>query len=431
MGVLLFFLSLLLLVVFVIRVNKDFANPGFIYLGIWVLATLSSVLILKGVDISFKTLIVIISGNVLFSLGILSSQYFVAGKKQDIPVENTRIPIGLTICLFIVVCFGSLYIYRNLMTVSRLVEPSTAFNKVLEGARYASTHSIGRISYISATLLRFYYSLGVVYFYYYCKAIFYNQGTAVYRYITLLMSVFLLGTSILSAGRSELLGMISAYLILLLSFYSKRYAWSNIQYRGKVLKIILFAGISFLSLFILIGVFLLNRTGSHQGETLFSNLFKYLGSSIGGLDYYLNNRSLYSSPTVFGQNTFLALYSTLTSLGFYNGAREVFLPIVNISSIRTNVYTIYYYFIQDFGYFFGIFVQYFYGFLFGYFFYYIKKKRFGKYILIIYSLLSQGLIMSFFAEQLFSVFTNHIIRIFFAVVIVMTISFLNIIRWKK
>lgn len=431
MGILLFFLSFSLLVFFISKVNKDFANPGFLYLGVWLIATFSSLFIIKEGDISFKTVLVVILGNLLFVLGILFSQYFVVTHSKKIVIDEIYIPVWLTILLFLFILWGLNYIYRDLLNVSRIVEPSISFNKVLEGARYASTRSLGRISYTSATLLRIYYALGVVYFYYFCKSLFYTQRSNLYRYTLLGMSLLLLGSSILSTGRSELLGMVAAYLTLLLLFYSKCYAWENIKYRGKLLKIIIYAGFIFLGLFLIIGVFLLNRTGKNQGESLFDNLFKYLGSSIGGLDYFLNNRSLYGVSKSFGQNTFLSLYSTLTSLGIYTGTREVFLPTVNISGILTNVYTIYYYFIQDFGYFIGILIQFLYGSIFGYFYYFIKKRHFSKYFLIIYSLISQALIMSFFAEQFFSVLTNHIVRIGFAIVFLVIISISNLIKWKK
>ncbi|HFR3977892.1 TPA: O-antigen polymerase, partial [Streptococcus suis] len=125
----------------------------------------------------------------------------------------------------------------------------------------------------------------------------------------------------------------------------------------------------------------------------------------------------------FGQNTFLAIYSTLSSLGFYTDERLVFLPFVKIGNSNTNVYTLYYYFIQDFGIILGLLFQFFYGNIFGTFYNYIRKRNFGRFYILIYAFISQALVMSFFAEQLFSILTTHIIRIFFAAILIVIIEF--------
>lgn len=344
--------------------------------------------------------------------------------------DKTIPPLFLNIIVIITIPLMCKFIYNDLQQLSLLVEPSTSFNKVLEGARYVSTRSLGHISYLSASFLRFLYSLGVVYFYYFCKEYFYPQTSKINKILIAIISILAFLSSILSAGRSELLGMMSAYLFIFLIFYSKKYAWNDQNYRNKVLKILFRTGISFIVLFLVVGVFILNRTGGNQGETIVSNLFKYLGSSIGALDYFINNREIYPENHSFAQNTFLSIYSTLTSLGLYSGDRTVFLPFVRIANSSTNVYSLYYYFIQDFGYFLGVMFQFAYGYIFGVLYFYIKKRNFNRFTIIIYALFSQAIVMSFFAEQLFSVLTNHLVRIMIAFVLLSLIKILSISKIK-
>ncbi|HFR3978002.1 TPA: hypothetical protein ACHVI3_002201, partial [Streptococcus suis] len=172
MEILLFFLSIGLLIFYSVVIKKDFANPGFIYLGVWLLAILSSIFVTgKELDISLLTVFVIFVGNFLFLVGVYFSEFTIK-TSSTIQKDISYIPTWLGVVFILVLPLLLFYVFRDLMNVSAIVEPSTSFNKVIEGARYATTRSLGRISYISANILRFFYSLGIVSFYYFCNAYF-------------------------------------------------------------------------------------------------------------------------------------------------------------------------------------------------------------------------------------------------------------------
>ncbi|MBO4109232.1 oligosaccharide repeat unit polymerase [Streptococcus suis] len=421
--------SLLLVYLYSIQIKNDFANPGFLYLLIWLVASCFSLVFLRGQDISFLSTFIIILGNFLFSYSIYFSNVLI--KKQEKSFVDSSYVNKLIVFFVIFLClFMYWYIFKDLQKISKLVEPSSNFNKVLEGARYVSTRSIARVSYLSATFNRVNYSIGLVFFYYYCKQIFYPNAKSVNSILLLIVSILCVSGSMLSTGRSELLGMVMGYVSIYLLFYSKKIAWDYPEYSLKLLRYLLRAGLGFIVLFMLIGVFVLNRTGGSQGETLLINLSKYIGSSIGAFDYYLSNTFQYPENSVFGQNIFLAFYSTLSSLGLYSGERIIFLPSTIIQGTITNVYTIYYYLIQDFGIIFGTLSQIFYGIFFGSIYYSIKKRFFNKYLIISYAIFSQAIVMSFFAEQLISVITNHFVRLFIAFAILIFIDLSNKIKIK-
>lgn len=69
-------LGSLFLTMFAIRMaKKDYANPGFIYLAVWLIASISTALYsLKwGEDLSLITIIIILIGNTSFLIGVLLS----------------------------------------------------------------------------------------------------------------------------------------------------------------------------------------------------------------------------------------------------------------------------------------------------------------------------------------------------------------------
>ncbi|KLU62675.1 hypothetical protein CEB3_c09870 [Peptococcaceae bacterium CEB3] len=105
---------------------------------------------------------------------------------------------------------------------------------------------------------------------------------------------------------------------------------------------------------------------------------------------------------LYGQNTFRFIFAVLSkALGYDVVARPLVNPFTQISGERTsNVYTIYYYYVRDFGLVYGIIVQYFIGILHGY----LYKKAATKSPLAVYffSLSMFPLLMQFFQDQYFS-----------------------------
>ena len=126
----------------------------------------------------------------------------------------------------------------------------------------------------------------------------------------------------------------------------------------------------------------------------------------------------------------IAIYGTLKSLGLSNYDLTPFLPVINFNGDKTNVYTIYYYFVKDFGYLSILIMQLSYGFFFGSFYYSIKRRGFSPLKVIIYSLFAYPLVISFFQETLLSLLTTHINRIIYAVAIYFGVQFLSRVRFK-
>ena len=422
------------LTMFAIRMaKKDYANPGFIYLAVWLIASISTALYsLKwGEDLSLITIIIILIGNTSFLIGVLLSSGLISEINPSIKLTRSRVN---TICILIVILF---FIFAVKTIYMELVYLATQSKQVLsspfktiELARHMTTNYDFSMSRLSLNLLRINFSVGIVFFYFFCESLFSGKDTIIYRGKLLLISLIALGISLLSTGRTEMLGLISGYAVLYILFYSKYYSWNDIYYSKKLFRTLLTIGLVFILLFVVVGAFVLNRIDNQSRLGFLDNLIKYMGSPIQAFDYFLKNSYLYGKNQIFGENTLIAVYGTLKSLGLSHHNLTPFLPVVNFNGDKTNVYTTYYYFIKDFGYFSILIMQLLYGFFFGSFYYSIKRNLFKPVKVIIFALFAYPLVISFFQETLLSLLTTHINRIIYALIIYFFIKLMSRVKFK-
>lgn len=429
-------LANILLVLFCLRLfGRDYANPAIIYSIIWLVASVFTVFysLRWGGPLSGITVAVIVLGNLMFIFGILMSSGLIAAQsskrldlRTNIKVNNLSFILILGLLFFIV-----RYVYADLVYLaSQAKQDMNGVFKIIELARQITTNYDFATSRLSLNLLRINYAIGIVFFYFFCEALFTQKGQLFYKGKLILISILSLGVSLLSTGRTELLGLISGYGMIYMLFYSNYLAWSDSRYSRKLVSVLIKLGIGFLLLFMLVGNFVLNRIDGEGYLGTVDNLIKYLGSPIQALDYYLTHSDFYPANTVFGQNTLIAIYGSLRSLGLVDFVLTPFLPVVNFNGDRTNVYTIYFYFVKDFGYLSAAVIQFVYGFFYGSLYYIIKKVRFTPMWIITFALLTYSLVISFFQETLLSLLTTHINRIIYAFIIYFGIKLLSKIRVK-
>lgn len=160
--------------------------------------------------------------------------------------------------------------------------------------------------------------------------------------VTIIISVF-------TGSRSAAFRYITALIagrIIILRRANGSYKKGNVKILFKVLFIIILVAVLTLETRALIG-----RSTTFDA-TWYRAIFPYFGSPIVNLDMYLNNDIQYHS-TVFGEQTF---YHLLTYIGNHLNIDSLknialHLPFLTSNGISTgNVYTMYYMFIEDFGY---------------------------------------------------------------------------------
>lgn len=368
MSILLTVIILFQLFLYYFIVKKDLSNPGIINLAIWLFASLGTIHFSSkwGTPLSFITVFVIATGLFMFSTGVFFSNSLVRN------VDNNRLrflpPISKLFFIIVFVFFVVAYkilsedAYRVSMYYSQLSGKPLSSNlfTAIERARYMITNYDYSFSKGTANILRANYSLGILSFTYFCQEYFYGNKL-ISRFLVLLVSVSSLFISLLSTGRTELLGLVSGYFVIFILYYSYKNIWTGNEQSGKLLKIILLYGFGSIVLFLVVGEFVLNRLGNSPID----NLSKYIGSPIAGLDYFIKNKNHFNENSYFGENTFIAIYGTMKSLGLFPEKLSPFLPIINFYGTTSNVYTAYYVLIKDFGYFVAIIIQFIYGMFFG------------------------------------------------------------------
>lgn len=434
MTILLSLILLLIFFVYYISVKKDLSNPGVLYLVIWLVASLGTIYFSGkwGTSLSFVTLIVISLGTIIFLSGISFSNNIIKTRSSTPVYSLPKIPTLFFILtlIFSIITFWVVYkdAYRISIFYSRLSGKavSRSLFTVIERARYMTTNYDYSFSKGIANLLRANYALGILYFTFFSYEIFYGKSSLFYRFTLFIGAGIALFLSLLSTGRTELLGLFSGYFVIYILYYSKKNIWSNLEKQSKLLKIVFSYGIVSILLFLVVGNFVLNRLEN----SALDNLAKYIGSPIAGLDYYIKNSHNFADNRHFGENTFIAIYGTLKSLGFTTADISPFLPIISFYGTKSNVYTGYYVYLKDFGYTIALLVQFVYGLFFGSIYFYIKKVRFSPLLIMCFGLLIYGMVIMFFQEAFMTLLTTHITRLIFLFMWYFLVRFLSLFRFK-
>lgn len=176
----------------------------------------------------------------------------------------------------------------------------------------------------------------------------------------------------------------------------------------------------------IVGFTLVRSLIGRKGSGIFSTLFPYLGGPIVNLDIFL--QSSFEKSTLFGQQTFTYLYRYIGQK--LNIDSFIYMSDLKFNSINGinvgNVYTTFFAWIKDFGYF-GViplmsFLSVFYSLLYNV----IKRgKKIISLSLIVYAYLFNSLIMLMFSNRFYGDIANPVFIKFLAVVIFLLIIIFN------
>ena len=279
--------GLFLLFLTIKTVGRDYANPAFIYLAIWMIASIFTAFYSSkwGEGLSLITVTVIFVGNAIFLMGVLLSSNLFAERKLDAKPSQIKVSNFFIILVLLFLAYAVRFIYSDLLYLAAQSKqvPGGLF-KTIELARHMTTNYDFSLSRLSLNLLRVNFSLGIVFFYFFCESLFSGKDGIFYKAKLLLVSLISLGISLLSTGRTELLGLVAGYAIVYMLFFSKYYSWKDSRYGVKLFRSLLIIGFVFLVLFMTVGTFVLNRVDSRAEFGILDNLFKYMGSPIQALD---------------------------------------------------------------------------------------------------------------------------------------------------
>ncbi|MBO6177996.1 MAG: oligosaccharide repeat unit polymerase [Selenomonadaceae bacterium] len=231
----------------------------------------------------------------------------------------------------------------------------------------------------------------------------------------LLIPMFLLSPFlILTTGRMNLLFYVIYLLIHACILYRLREGDSKAS-RKRSLKWTLYAGGAFFALFLILGTLTGKVAFDGTGRSPLLILAHYGGASIPAFG------ALMELPVIddglIGSHISLGLYRMLSRLGFDLPEVMTFLPFLHFDGMKTNVFTAFWRYIEDFG-LWGMFLFTSLLSLFYTLFYELTKSgRLGAYGIILYSSLAYPLFMFFQDERLIMDFSGtpivyHVILLF-------------------
>lgn len=362
---------LLLLSIFSFMKSKyDVLNPSFIYSSCFTVFCMLAALYTEkwNLPMHFNTAIIIIVMSVLFLMGGSMADFCYTANKNA--VKQTAFSTkGFTIdwriwgfCIILILYF--LYLnYLDFINLATQVTKETEFNKMLKP--FINSLSLQEIQLPRWNSYRLRFVNGMAYIS--LVAIWINIMARHYKEIIKWSSFVLLYIPfiILTGGRQQFMYLIMFALISFFLIYRKSH---NNKYSLK--KEVFIIGVAFIIfLFCFLGMGLVNgKIGSDA--SFMKVLVHYAGTNISAFDVYINEMIMPDTQYI-GPTTFSSIYNFFYKLGVDVPHFFQYITLFTVfDPVTTNVYTAFYRYIHDFGYFgCGIIM-----FLLGFFYTYIYRK---------------------------------------------------------
>jgi len=387
------FLLSIILTLFNFLIKRDWAYPPFIFSLTWCCVFLFYIIFLKTdflpiYEISGFSLFVFFVGNLIFSLGgLIPFFYYDTARKPSLQIQSIYINYHFDRLLFLgIILLTPFFIYKAIQ-----ISFDTGIENFLLGLRYglsvSSDNGYGLLKYLIPIAI-----FNTFYRYFIYQSDQKNIPFKIKFYISLILTILFL---VLTTGRSNFLLLIS----LLASI--------KLLYNRLDLKYIFSFGFAFFILFAIFAV-VLGKGGSIQSGFL-ENLnnvtkmfFWYMLGGLKAFDVFLQNQIDINNGTF----VFRFIYAIGYKLGFSSTPPiDLVQPFLFIP-LPTNVYTIYYTYIQDF----GVFVSFIFIGMFSilHTVFYFRARAGWESDRFFYSLLMYPLIISFFQDQYFSLLSTWI-----------------------
>lgn len=313
-----------------------------------------------GVELSFNTSAVILSGQIIFT--VVNFLTFVKMKNTTInsnkyECQYIKVQTFWVICFIILELIVAYEMYKYMKSIVSYLGISGTLANIIGGfnstIKFDSESLSG--SGISRSALLSYgkpavNAIGLFLMGVEVNNYFATKKRNVLVYISLVLLLFI---SLMGGSRGDAFRLLTALLCMIVLL--KRKIQGSIR-KGNT-KLLFRICVGAIALVIIVV-----NTRGYFGRTVDNSLpfwrpiFPYVGAPIANLNYFIEKNGNLASSTLFGQETFCYLYKYLgIRLHINNWIYDVNLPFIYQNGINTgNVYTMYYMFLEDFGYW-GIF----------------------------------------------------------------------------
>lgn len=329
--------------------HRDVMYPGFLQAALWFAAlALLAMTQEMFVPVSDRTLLILVAGVVLFSMGAFVGSF---GHRPHLTrnyLQEGTLPSNRAIGLLAAVAAFGLVLYTRRALELASSGPS---DQPFVNLRYAVSIAPDETGGFGITQ----YFLGPAYVLA-AIAVLKRQGSSTPTIPRIVVGVTLLiglAFGILSSGRGPVLAMIVMVLAI-----------STVLRVRTPLKTAATLGALSLVLFAVVGLALgkggtLGSTPSENWSTMRESLLTYILAPIPSLSTFLDNRGAQADV---GLNSIRSLVAVLQALGFKVTAAPVVQPYVDVPML-SNVYTVHHPYIKDFGALGGVMALFVFGFL--------------------------------------------------------------------
>lgn len=294
-----------------------------------------------GVNLSWATFFVIISGVISFSLG--GGFAILVNKRNDnvadyIPLCREYRPNRIITLLCIIFCaLASFLFIKNVIAVSGAFTTMTDVTSVYRSEGYDGTQL--QPFYVSQ-MFKVFKAIAYVFLFYFINNLMYTKKLRG-NLLLLMPTILLIVTSIFGASRTELI-TIFIYAVTLVFFTYGRIRGFRMGASRRLIKYLVICVVGFLLVFSGMRSFV-GRTNTADTMTYISS---YTGGSIELLDLYVRDDGLDAKSGDFGEETFFALES---DLGITDGSLHQEFRFSPTGRLVGNVYTCFRKYLHDFG----------------------------------------------------------------------------------
>ena len=375
--------------------------PAVLHNVFWIFAVVGILFIPGAKDLHLRTVLLVFVGSLLFQLGFRTIPQ---EKKQGIVYLPEIVLFPKAVKVTVLLLF-----IPFLYVIKLYIDGNYFINETLYGALLNASDDIHlplAMNYINKMIQTF--SLAIILIYWVANkhknlaghTRTRNIDNSVRKYVILL---FIMASLCVLASPTRN-GMLTFFLPLVMI-----YLYTHNMSRKQIIRILFIAACIFLLFFYFVSrgkYAFAYEQGNSIKEVFLGEFVNYLSGGVYTLDKVIESHSF----TRHGSNTFRFVLAVWDSFFGTHLAPDIVNEFVDDGIIYTNVFTFYDFYIRDFGILYSFLVQYILAILYGYLFKATNNGKVG--CLFFQAMLSYPLIMQFFQDQYFSLFSSWI-QIFF------------------
>lgn len=333
--------------------QRDIMAPSSVFCIMFIVSTTFAILNINNwnTTFDFNTTVLIATGMMAFVFAEIFFRYMFCGQlrgKYTVIEDHDQAPISMNPWILdLIIVFDIAIIFLYLQSIIKAVGGSmTDINSYFHAYRVMGINSMEDegVSVTSGPInsaLRFVNGFGYMSAFMLMRNIVQKNAKTSDQIKYLLITILSVLPSMMSGGRTGILRMLSAVLILYYICWHQKYGWTkNLSWK--------YVRIGLIGFFVLAPTFYfsLGLLGRITNRTLTDYISDYLASSIFLLDQYLKNPT---QRTSWGEESLYGVRKVLAALGIGENSTKYNLEFRNLGIGRSNVYTFFRRPLHDFG----------------------------------------------------------------------------------